>query len=163
MERIIDNVYPEPLFKRLVSTVQRQYNSWDYNNDFGRYSKSTEEGGAFLIPYLNKSVEVTFKDPTLYYVENFIYVQESKFKGISGFESLLNEGTIEYIDTFKSSGTQISKDLTSNNRVGVFTVKGYTKEETIEKVQKAVQEIEVYDVNDQPIMNKDIYQNLKTN
>lgn len=118
---------------------------------------------AAIDSYLNKSVEVTFKDPTLYYVENFIYVQESKFKAISGFESLLNEGTIEYIDTFKSSGTQISKDLTSNNRVGVFTVKGYTKEETIEKVQKAVQEIEVYDLNDQPIMNKDIYQNLKTN
>lgn len=68
MERIIDNVYPEPLFKRLVSIVQRQYNSWDYNNDFGRYSKSTEEGGAFLIPYLNKSVDLAqniFKSTTL--------------------------------------------------------------------------------------------------
>jgi len=112
---------------------------------------------AAIDSYLNKSVEVTFKDPTLYYVENFIYAQESKFKAISGFESLLNEGTIEYIDTFKSYGTQIGKDLTSNNRVGVFTVKGSTKEETIEKIQKAVQEIEVYDVNDQPIMIKSIY------
>src|SRR5210317_2097176 len=68
MERIIDNVYPEPLFNRLVSTVQRQYKSWDYNNDFGRYSNSTEEGAAFLIPYLNKSIDTAqniFKSTTL--------------------------------------------------------------------------------------------------
>ena len=76
---------------------------------------------------------------------------------------MLEEGIIEYIDTFKAYGTQIGKDLTSNNRVGVFTVKGFTKEETIRKSLKAVKKIEVYDVNDQPIMIKDIYENLKTN
>lgn len=118
---------------------------------------------AAIDSYLNNNVEVTFKDPTLYYVENFIYAQKSKFKTISGFESLLEEGTIEYIDTFKSYGNQIGKGLTSNNRVGVFTVIGATKEETIKKTLKAVQEIEVYDIDDQPIMIKHIYQNLKTN
>ena len=118
---------------------------------------------AAIDSYLNKKVEVTFKKPTLYYVENFIYVHESKFKNISGYENLLNEGIIEYIDVFKSCGTQIGKDLTSNNRAGVFTVKGTTKEETIEKIQKAVQEIEVFDVNDKPIMIKEIYKNLKIN
>jgi len=68
MERIIDNVYPEPLFNRLVGTVKRQYNTWDYNNDFGRYTISTEQGAAFLKPYLDKSIDLAkhiFKSKTL--------------------------------------------------------------------------------------------------
>ena len=34
---ILDNVYPENEFNRLIQQAQRQVNNIDYNTDFGRF------------------------------------------------------------------------------------------------------------------------------
>jgi len=111
--------------------------------------------------FLGKEIELKINNPSDIYFDNYIYTKQGVFNKIKGLEKLIENQIADYFNIYKSYGSQIGNDLTSNNRAGVFTVKGSTKEETIEKIQKAVKEIEVYDVNDQPIMIKDIYENLK--
>jgi biotin carboxylase len=113
--------------------------------------------------FLGKEIQLNINKPSNIYFDNYIYTKQGVFNNIEGLGKLIENHIADYYNVYKSYGIPIGKDLTSNNRVGVFTVKGATRAETIKKIQKAVQEIEVYDVNDQPIMIKNIYQNLKTN
>ena len=68
---ILDNVFPKPLFDRLVSVCKRRYKQAIWNEDFGRWGVSTEDetaDGTWLKPYatrlLPKAKEI-FKSPEL--------------------------------------------------------------------------------------------------
>jgi hypothetical protein len=61
---------------------------------------------------------------------------------------------------YKARGSRISAELSSNNRLGVFVVSGKTKAEVIEKLRRTISGIEAYDGNNEPIMNKKLYNHL---
>ena len=71
-----------------------------------------------------------------YYAENFIYIKESSFQKVEGLHELVEEGVIEYFDIYKAEGTKITGELTSNNRLGVFGVKGKEKKDVLEKIMQ---------------------------
>jgi len=51
---ILDKVFPEPLFDRLVQTCKRQYKNAIWNEDFGRWGVTTQDQGSegsWLMPY----------------------------------------------------------------------------------------------------------------
>jgi hypothetical protein len=71
---------------------------------------------------------------------------------------LIDNGIIEYWDQFKTKGMRIGGELSSNNRIGVFTVKSENRNDLLKKIDFALQKIEVYDLDGIPIMRKDIYE-----
>ncbi|MCA9441306.1 MAG: hypothetical protein KC964_10900, partial [Candidatus Omnitrophica bacterium] len=107
--------------------------------------------------FLGNSVSLNYEPPTGLFGDVYIHVRPSVFGGISGYESLVNDGTIEYLNVFKASGTSISAELSSNNRVGSFLVRGDDQNQIFEKIKIALENIEVFDVDGKPVMRKEIY------
>lgn len=62
---------------------------------------------------------------------------------------------------YKEKNDFISKDISSNNRIGAFLVKGNNKRELLTKINTALETIEINDINGDSIMRKDIYSNDK--
>lgn len=114
---------------------------------------------AAIDSFLNKEVELDCIPMNHYYAENFIYIKESSFQKVEGLQELVDEGIIEYFDIYKAEGTKIAAELTSNNRVGVFGVKGKEKKDVLKKINVAIQNMYVYNTLNQKVMRKDIYLN----
>ena len=112
---------------------------------------------AAIDSFLEIRVKLDHKSPEKYYAENFIYAKPGLFGSISGHENLLGNGAIEYLDNYKTKGTEIGAELSSNNRVGVFTVKSDDESKLFGKIDAVIENIEVYDIHGEPIMRKDIY------
>ena len=107
--------------------------------------------------FLGIPVNLRYKQPEIYYAESFIYAKKGLFGSIVGCDKLLQFGVIEYLDTNKTKNMVIGGELSSNNRVGVFAVKSKDKNGLYEKINTAIEKLEVFDIHGNPIMNKDIY------
>lgn len=96
-------------------------------------------------------------------MDNYIYVIQPETPGHE--EQIF--GRIEYNDVAKNNfeyqkvyrrqGDTIGYKISSNNRVGCFVVSGFTEQELLEKQEIVVGNMEVYDINNNPIMRRDIY------
>ncbi len=95
--------------------------------------------------FLGRPLNFKIKEPFEYFAETFIYADACCFDKIEGFGILLDDGTLEYIDSNKEQGSTIGKGLTSNNRVGVFAVKGDSRPVLNDKIQRALGCIQVTD------------------
>lgn len=107
--------------------------------------------------FLNKEISTAYDKPSVIYSDNYIYTKHGNFGETKGFEDIVNEGIAEYFHIYKSKGMKIGEDLSSNNRVGVFTVKGTSRNEILNKIDKAIRKIDVLDTDGNSIMRKDIY------
>jgi len=87
----------------------------------------------------------------------YIYTKPNIFGHVKGYEELVEDKIIEFFHLFKVPGMEIGIDLSSNNRIGSFLVKSKTKEGLNEKIKKSISKLEVYDINRNPVMRKDIY------
>jgi phosphoribosylamine-glycine ligase len=112
---------------------------------------------AAIDSFLGIDVSLNNRRPKFYYADNFIYTNSGEFGSIINYEHLVEDKTIEYLDSYKTKGSEINKELSSNNRVGVFTVGAFTKSELFSKIDKALNQIEVINTHGQCIMRKDIY------
>lgn len=112
---------------------------------------------AAIDSFLGIKVNFDHTPPANFYADNFIYAQAGLFGRIAGYEALLKNRVIEYIDAYKTAGAEIGDELTGNNRVGVFAVKAKEKMELFEKITQSLKCLQVYDIHGKPIMRKDIY------
>jgi hypothetical protein len=122
-----------------------------------KLSTGFDTTSAVIDSYLGNNVVVNHRHPEFYYADNFIYSKQGAFDEIVGFDNLLKNNTIEYIDAYKSKGTLVDNELSSNNRVGVFTVKAKDKSNLMRKIKSVLNSIEVKDTTGRFIMNRDIY------
>lgn len=67
------------------------------------------------------------------------------------------ESVIEYKKVYRQRGDIIGYIISSNNRVGCFVVSGLTEQELIDKQATVIANMEIYDIDGNPIMRKDIY------
>jgi len=95
--------------------------------------------------FLGQPLNFKIKEPYEYFAETFIYADACCFDKIEGFDILLDDGTLEYIDSNKEQGSIIGGGLTSNNRVGVFAVKGDNRQVLNDKIQRVLGCIQVSD------------------
>lgn len=95
-----------------------------------------------------------------YSADVLLYSEPGLFGKIDGYQSLLDDQTIVYLSSYKNEGMQIQANMASMNRVGVFFVVSDTKKGLHEKIQKAILNIQILDINGRPIMKKKIYQDL---
>jgi biotin carboxylase len=116
--------------------------------------------GAAIDSFLGFPVMVRSFWPDRYIFDNYIYGINSVFDHIKVDESLICDGIVDYYSMYKARGSRISAELSSNNRLGVFVVSGKTKAEVIEKLRRTISGIEAYDGNNEPIMNKKLYNHL---
>lgn len=66
-EKVIDQLFPEDIFNRLVGLVQRNKKDFEYNEFFGRYGADSNLWRA-IMPYFNRAVPLAreiFDTPTL--------------------------------------------------------------------------------------------------
>jgi phosphoribosylamine-glycine ligase len=112
---------------------------------------------AAIDSFLGKEVIMNNHTPNFFLANNYLYAKSGMFGHISYDESLLKTGVIEYCNHLKEKGFVIGSEITSNNRVGVFTVKSDTIEGLHDKINYALKNIEVYDIDGNPIMRRDIY------
>lgn len=97
-------------------------------------------------------------------MDNYLYVnpprpgstsEEQIFGSISYND--IARSNIEYEKVYKQKGDPIGYKISSSNRVGCFVVSGFTEQELLDKQALVVKNMEVYDLDGNPIMRKEIY------
>lgn len=106
--------------------------------------------------FLGIKSTINIQSPALFFSTNLIYMKTGVFSGITGYEELLEQGIIEEFYIQKVSGTFIGGDMTSNNRVAAFLVKAATQEELYHKTKISINNLEVWDVDGNPVMRKEL-------
>ena len=101
--------------------------------------------------------DIKVMDNPYYYSRNHIYAYPCSFDRIECGEKLIQLGILEELVPFKTSGMVIGNNMASRDRVGSFLVKGKTMDELREKISIAVNELRVYDINGNEVMNREIF------
>ena len=112
---------------------------------------------ASISTFTGEPLKEELKKPEYYYADNFIYVKECIFDHVDFGESFLSDGTIDHAYELKTKGSEIDANLSSNNRVGTFVVKAKDIDALYTNIDKVLSIMEVYDINGNPVMRKDIY------
>lgn len=113
---------------------------------------------AVIDSYLGNNVDVFLSKSEYYYADTFLYSEAGYFSEIRWHEDLINKKTVEYINAYKTYGSSITNEISSNNRVGVFVVKSKTKYGLREKISQVVRKINVYDTNNNQLLKKYLYE-----
>lgn len=88
---------------------------------------------------------------------NTLYSENGILNRIEGDEKLIKDDVIEGIFPIKTPGMKLIRGTASSERVAFLVLKGKTKEEICEKVKKAIETIDVYDVSGNKILRKDMF------
>ena len=112
---------------------------------------------AAICSFLGEPIPLEYHKPEGFYADNFIYVKQCVFERIECPQALLSDETIAYLNELKLSGVEIGSQISSNNRVGVAVVRADTVDELYRKIEKTILALEVFDVEGNPVMRKDIY------
>lgn len=117
---------------------------------------------AAIDSFLGGRVELDVGAPDGYYGDIYVYVRPCRFGKFCGNEALVRDGVVEYVNVYKSPGVEIRAEMSSNNRVGAFLVKGADKQELHRKISIAIKAIDVCDMAGRSVMRKDIYTSSDT-
>lgn len=96
-------------------------------------------------------------------MDTYLYVNPprngSDEEQVFGFISYneIARSNFEYEKCYRKKGNSIGYKISSNNRVGCFVVSGTTEQELLDKQAKVIANMEVFDMDGNPIMRKDIY------
>jgi biotin carboxylase len=112
---------------------------------------------AAIDSFLGVHPEICFNKPSELILDNYLYAKPSVFGYIKGFDDLRAEKIISSHCVYKSPGSVIGEGIASNNRVAAFTVTANSEIQGIEKIQTSINNIEIYDINNAPVMIRDIY------
>lgn len=110
---------------------------------------------AAINSFLGTEISLDYKKPIFYMGDNYIYAKP----GVFGSMMIDNEAMplVEYANIYRCAGSEIGRDISSSNRVGVFCAKEYTIKDLQERIGKILKHVNVYDIFGHPIMRKDIY------
>lgn len=105
--------------------------------------------------FLGAEIDLTHHDASEYLADNYIYIRAGSFGEMKIDDCVKDD--ILYTNVYRKSGARVGADISSNNRVGVFVVKAKSTEEILKKIMNVVEHMEVYDIDGNPVMRKDIY------
>jgi biotin carboxylase len=92
------------------------------------------------------------------YSRNHIYALPSVYGWCSGYEELQRDGTIVEFIINKTRGMEITGELASRSRVANFLVRADTMGDLRQKIRRAVDRLEVHDIDGRPVMRRDIFE-----
>jgi hypothetical protein len=102
--------------------------------------------------------QIKFSKPENIFFDNYIYTKPAVFGSITGHKELLKSELIEYLNFYKEEGTSIGIEMSSNNRVGVYTFKAANRNSIVNKMKETINIIDVLDIDGNSIMIKNIYE-----
>ena len=111
--------------------------------------------------YLGDAKEITVDSIDGYYSTNIIYAKPGVFDYLDGIDSLIKNGIVEEMHFYKTRGMVIGDDMSTRSRIGAFLIYANEKEELLKKLKVAVEQIEVYGVDGERLMRKDIYDGVQ--
>jgi biotin carboxylase len=109
--------------------------------------------------FLNIIPTIKIKKSNSYIESVIIYANEGVFDKVIGQQLLFEENIIEEFFEFVTHGMKIESDMSTRSRIGAFIVKANTKKELYNKILRAIDILQVFDINGSSIMRKDIYNN----
>ena len=105
--------------------------------------------------FLGNEIDSTIKPIEYMVADNYIYTIGGYFGKMHINENCLD--TVMYFNSYRKHGAEVGAGISSNNRVGVFVVKGKNKEELESKTNNVLSNMEIFDIHGNPIMRRDIY------
>lgn len=122
-----------------------------------KYSTGCDIIDAAIDSFLNKPIKIVNWHPmTKQYAVNQIYGSNGIYSHTDGVEELRREGLVENISFYKSEGDVIDESRASSSRIGVMVVSGNSESEIREKISKAFQTINCYDIEGKSIIRRDL-------
>lgn len=112
---------------------------------------------AAIDSYLQIEVNQDFKVTDQIITVNLVYAIPGVFDHMTGVDELIKNNVIEGIYYHKTKGMQVSDDRASGGRIAAFIVKAASREELLKKIETAIENMQVFDVNGKEIMRKDLY------
>lgn len=89
-----------------------------------------------------------------------LYMVPGVFDHISGLDQLKEQGLIYESFVMKAKGDSVDGDMRSSNRVAAFVVQGDSYDELRRKARMAIEKVEIFDNNNKPLLNRQIYSTL---
>lgn len=89
-----------------------------------------------------------------------LYMVPGTFDHISGLDELKEKRVVYETFVMKTKGDVVDGDMRSSNRVAAFVVQGDSYDELKRKARLAIEKIEIYDNNNKPLLNRQIYSTL---
>lgn len=89
-----------------------------------------------------------------------LYMNSGVFDHISGLAELKEKGVVYETFVMKTKGDMVDGDMRSSNRVAAFVIQGDSYEELKRKEKLSIEEIEIFDNNDNPLLNRQLYSTL---
>ena len=105
--------------------------------------------------FLGEEIKINIKPVEYMVSDNYLYTTGGIFNNIHFNESCLD--SIMYHDAYRKKGAEVGSGISSNNRVGVFVVKGKDETEIDLKVTDVLSNMEIFDIQGKPIMRREIY------
>lgn len=110
---------------------------------------------ASISSFLGEEINIDYHNAKEYIADNYIYMNKGLFGKMWIDEKVYDK--ILYSNVYRKKGAEVGSEISSNNRVGAFVVKSPTTEELISRIEEVVDNMEVYDINGNPVMRKDLY------
>lgn len=89
-----------------------------------------------------------------------LYMLPGVFDHISGLDQLKEQGLIYESFVMKAKGDSVDGDMRSSNRVAAFVVQDESYDELRRKARMAIEKVEIFDNNNKPLLNRQIYSTL---
>lgn len=115
---------------------------------------------ATIESYFGLQSKIEVKPITKYYSENNIYTKGGQFGHITGLDNLCANSVVDLYYYYKQKGEIIGSKFESKDRVGSFVASDVNFDELNAKLRKTIDDIQVFDIENKPIMCKKIYYDL---
>ena len=89
-----------------------------------------------------------------------LYMKSGTFDHLSGLTELKEREIVYETFVMKTKGDVVNEDLRSTNRVAALVIQGNSYDELKQKEKLALERIEIYDHNNNPSLNRQIYSAL---
>ncbi len=114
-----------------------------------------------VLSYLGDASETSATNINGYYSTNIIYAKPGVFDRLEGIDRLIKDGVVEEMHFYKTRGMVIGGDMSTRSRIGAFLIYAEEREQLLEKLEIAVERLEVFDAEGNKLMRNDIYDKLK--
>jgi biotin carboxylase len=105
--------------------------------------------------YLGVPVNIHYNKSKELYMVNTLYAIPGIFDCVEGVDNLIENKIIEGYYPYKTKGMEIGTG-SSSGRVGAFIIKADSKQSLLMKAKKAMETLEVHDINGKSILRKDL-------
>jgi len=112
---------------------------------------------ASVASYLGEDIKMNNSEPEYYYLTHQIYGEKGIYDHVENYEQMLENNMIDEIFFHKTSGMEVTDAKASSARIAAVLIKAKKIDELLQKIEKAMANFDVIDINGKSIMKKNYY------